>query len=852
MKTENKLILIDSNSLVNRAFYALPPLTNRDGIFTNAILGYMNMLYRLIMEERPTHICAVFDKSAPTFRHEKYAEYKANRKGMPTELAMQIPILQDLLEKMQIKILSKDGIEADDIIGTISKRFKIDTIIVSGDKDVLQLADDTTRIFHTKRGVSDIKQYTPKVLEEEGLSPQKVIEYKGLAGDSSDNIPGASGVGDKTARALLEQYGNIDNIYKNIDSLKGKLKENLLNSRQNVYLSKELATIDTNVDISCSLDDLILKYPFSEEAKKSFQRLEFTKLKFEFSDETKNIPLLIKEEAINTVEVKSEDELRFIVDSIKQGVTVAVFWGEESVSFCFGENEYTIKLTNDLFGNGLNDYSVAEIMSKIYSSDYKNVLFDAKQSTYFMEALGVKAEKPYEDLLLKGYLLNPNIPIKDLKQLLSANGFSDDKNIAYSMLKLNSLLDEYMDKINITKLYREVELPLVECLYDMENAGFLLDKKMLYSLGEEYENELKQLTEKIYELAGEEFNINSNKQLGYILFEKMQLRHGKKNKTGLSVKAEVLEEIEHPIADLLLRYRTIAKLNSTYIEGMKNVISKSSGKVHTVFKQCVTATGRLSSTEPNLQNIPVRKPEGKRLRKMFIPTEGNYLVSADYSQIELRLLAHFSKDEKLIQAYKNGMDIHRLTASKIFNVPFDEVSDEMRSKAKAVNFGIIYGISSFGLAKNAGVSNYEAGLFIKNYFSIYKNVKNYMDENVEKAQTQGYLTTLLGRIRYFPELTSPKYMIREFGKRAAMNMPLQGTASDIIKLAMLNVYRAINKSGLKSKLILQVHDELILDVPKEELSRVEQLLKENMEDVVKLEVPLKINISYGENWEEAK
>jgi len=850
LKANQKLILIDSNSLINRAFYALPPLTNREGVFTNAILGYMSMLNRLINEEKPTHLCAVFDRRGPTFRHKIYAEYKGKRKPMPEELAMQIPLLQELLQKMNIKILSMQGIEADDIIGTIAKRFDIDTIIVSGDKDVLQLADSTTRIFHTKRGVSDVKIYTPKELEEEGLSPQKVIEYKGLAGDSSDNIPGAAGVGDKTARILLDEYGDIDNIYKNIDNIKGKLRDRLIDSKEKVYLSKELATICTSVNIPCELSDLEFVYPFPIEAKQVFQKLEFTKLHFEFSGDENSV--VAKKIVIAAQELKSEEEIKKLVESIKKNTQIATVWGEENVLLSFEGKEYNIKLTNDLFGNGFNDYVVAELVAKLYSSDYINIIFDVKNSMYFMHEFGVEIAKPYEDILIKGYLLNSNKVIKSMDQLLNNYGYLENINSAYNILDVNKVLYDLLEKNHMTKLYREVELPLVECLYNMEKAGFLLDTKMLDELSVEYQEELDKLTKQIYEMAGEEFNIKSNKQLSYILFEKLELQHGKKNKTGLSVNAEVLEEIEHPLAELLLRYRTIAKLRSTYVEGMRNVMSKSSGKVHTVFKQCLTVTGRLSSTEPNLQNIPVRKPEGQTLRKMFIPSKGNLLVSADYSQIELRLLAHYSEDENLIQAYKDCVDIHALTASKIFKTPLNEVTSAMRSSAKAVNFGIIYGISSFGLAKNAGVGNYEAKKFIDSYFESYPSVKKFMDRNVKTAIAQGYLTTMLGRIRYFPELASPKYMIKEFGKRAAMNMPLQGSASDIIKLAMLNVDSALKKQNLKSKLILQVHDELILDVPCEELEQIKVLLKENMENVVVLKIPLLINIASGKNWYEAK
>jgi DNA polymerase-1 len=848
LKTDTKIILLDSNSLVNRAFYALPPLVTREGLYTNGILGFISMLQKLISEQKPTHICAVFDCRAKTFRHKIYADYKGTRKQMPEELVMQMPVLQELLQVMGIKILFKEGSEADDIIGTLAKRFDKSTIIVSGDRDALQLVDDTTVIFNTKRGVSDIKLYNLESLSEEGFTPQQIIEYKGLAGDSSDNIPGARGVGEKTAKTLLSTYGNIDNVYEHIDEIKGKLQERLIESKDMVILSKELATIDLNVDIECGLDDLKFNYPLPIAAKDFMQKLEFKNLinRFEYEEGESSI----KDLEIVTKELTSIIEIEDVVNAIPKGSKICISW-DKDIIIAYDNKEFKIAVSNDLFGTGITDSEVADVLSKLFNEEYTNIFFDAKQNFYNLKELGIKVLMPYEDVLLKGYFINPNKVIKIDTQLISDYGFAGT-NIPSEMLEINTILDNLIEEKELKELYYNIELPLIQCLYDMENAGFKIDTKIMEELNKQYTEELSGLLEKIYELAGEKFNVNSNKQLSEILFDKLGLLHGKKTKTGLSVSAAVLEEIDHPIITLLLRYRTIAKLKSTYIDGMRSVMNKATQRVNTCFKQCLTATGRLSSTEPNLQNIPIRKEDGREIRKMFIPSKGCTLVSADYSQIELRLLAHFSKDDNLLKAYKNNIDIHALTASEIFDTPIDKVDSQMRSSAKAVNFGIIYGISSFGLAKNAQVSNYQAKLFIDEYFKTYPKVKEYMDSNVELAMKQGYLRTLMGRIRNFPEITSSNYNIKEFGKRAAMNMPLQGSASDIIKMAMLRTNKALKDNNCKAKLILQVHDELILDVPDDEVDIVKKLLIDSMENAVNLLVPLTVNVAVGNNWFEAK
>ncbi len=854
----NKVILIDSNSLINRAFYALPPLQINSGLYTNAIHGYLAMLQKLIVEEKPTHIAAVFDCRAKTFRHDEYELYKATRKGMPDELAEQVPVLQELLELMGVKILKKECYEADDIIGTIAKRFDAFTIIVSGDKDCLQLVDDTTIVYHTKKGVSEVKIYDKKSLLEEGFTPMQVIDYKGLAGDSSDNIPGAPGIGAKTATTLLNSYHSIEGIYQNIEQLKGKVKESLLNNKDKVMLSKSLATINTNVDIDCSLPDIAFRYPIDAKAKVKMQELQLRKLmeRFEFAknndialgeEQTLQEPVFGTKVETESILLTSYEKTREELAKIPTGSKIFISWMKEKIIIAYKNFELVIMLSYDLFGEGITESEAGELLKALLSEKYHKIMFDIKHYMHFFLSFNISIEPPYDDILLMGYLVNSNKVVKDEEDLLADYGFGST-NKGSEMLNLYNTLVNKMTEIGVKKLYTEIELPLIRCLYDMEVAGFKIDIEVLEELDKFLTAEISGLLKEIYIIAGEEFNVNSNKQLGVILFEKLKLPYIKKNKTGYAVGAEILEELEHPIIEFLLKYRQMAKLKSTYIDGMRAVINKGTFCVHTSFKQCLTSTGRLSSTEPNLQNIPVKRAEGREIRRMFIPSKDCLLVMADYSQIELRLLAHFSEDEHLVFAYENDIDIHALTASKIFKKPIQEVTSAMRSSAKAVNFGIIYGISGFGLAKNAKVSNVEGRAFIKEYFATYPKVKEYMDNNVILAKKQGYLTTIAGRIRYFPELTSPQYSIRAFGERAALNMPLQGSASDIIKISMLKVDKALKENNLCARIILQVHDELILDTPIEEVPKVKEILKQCMESAIKLKVPLVANVSVGKNW----
>ena len=860
-----KLVLLDSNSLMNRAFYALPPLENKKGVVTNAVYGYLTMFLRLLEDESPTHIGAVFDVHAPTFRHGMYDGYKAQRKPMPEELVLQMPLIHELLEAMGVKIIEKAGYEADDIIGTLAKRFDVPTVIVSGDKDVLQLVDENTEVYHTRRGVTDVKIYTLETLAEEGLTPALVVEMKALRGDASDNIPGCPGVGEKTAKALLDEYKSVRGIYENIDSVKGKLRDKLIENRALVELSERLAEIDTRAPVECGLGELEFKPVYGDEFKAMMNELEFFKLLPRFTGGIKaaksankkkedfsavpaeeTLPFETEQRSYEIVEIDNINTLNGILNSVKDGIFLDV--EKDGIRFSTGDGkEYKSVLSESLLGDGMDPDEALDAFGGILGSGVRKLFFDLKDKMRLYAAHGITIAEPYEDLLLKSYLINSNYSYKSYSELAAAMGYGEG-NVA-AAFEINEKLDEEMKAKELMSLYSDVELPLEKVLFEMERSGFRVDTTVLQELAERYNSELKELTEEIYEAAGERFNINSPQQLGYILFDKLGLEHGKKTKgkTGYSVAAEILEEIDHPVVTLVLRYRKIKKLHSTYIEGIRPLIS-ADGRVHTVFKQCLTTTGRLSSTEPNLQNIPIRTEEGREIRKMFVPDKGNVLVSADYSQIELRLLAHFSGDPVLIEAYKNGADIHALTASKFMSVPIEMVTKEMRRSAKAVNFGIIYGISAFGLAKNIGCFPREAQRFVDKYFETYPYVKGYMDSNVAFAKEHGYIKTLLGRIRYFPELRSPNRNIRAFGERAAMNMPLQGSAADIMKLAMLKVDKALKEGGFKAKLILQVHDELVIDCPAAEADEVKKLLTREMENVVKLKVPLVADAKSGTDW----
>ena len=861
MDKKEKLILIDGNSLINRAFYALPLLKNSEGEYSNAVYGFCNILIKLIETEKPKYFAVAFDLGHPTFRHEMYPEYKAGRRKMADELAVQIPVLKDTLKKMNITFVEQKGIEADDLIGTLAKKFKIPTIIVSGDRDLFQLVDDTTSVWYTKRGISETIVVTPQNVKEVfGVNANQVVDLKSLMGDSSDNIKGVTGIGPKIAIPLLEKYGTVENIYEHIDELAPSYKKHLIEGEEDQKLSKILATIKTDVELNLELEDLTYDFPFKREVYEQFKHYDFFTLlkRDELFDKTE---VKIDAKIVNKKYIKTEKELDDLVKNLSTTNKIALDYLDDCLHVAnskFEENIIKIdknSLNLPLFSlKNENSFTLTEILNK-----FDAIFKDEKIVKYFVDAkrfmhdincdvCGIKFDANICYYLLSGSQKT------DIESAYFAQKFGyDADSVAVSLLSAYEELSKKIADENMTYLFEKIELPLTRVLFDMEQNGFKVDVEALKKVGQEYEEELKILTQKIYIDAGEEFNVKSPKQMAEVLFDKLSIQLPKNTKRSTGV--EVLEKIydQHPIVQKILRFRKIEKLNSTYIEPLIQMAEPKSHLIHTIFNQTLTATGRLSSSEPNLQNIPIRDDEGKKLRKIFVPRDPNgSIISSDYSQIELRLVAHFSKDEKLLEAYKNGIDVHTQTASDIFDVPIELVTDKMRRDAKAVNFGIIYGISEYGLASNINCSRYEAKQFIQKYFETYKGVKAHMDRCVENAKKDGFVTSLCGRKRVIEELNSPNYMTRLFGERAAMNMPLQGTASDIIKIAMINVFNALKKENLKSKLILQIHDELIIDTAEGEEERVKQILKTEMENAFKLDVPLVAQISMGKNWFEAK
>ncbi len=850
-----KLVLLDSNSLLNRAFYALPPMSAVDGRPTNAVYGYVNMLLKIITEVKPTHIIATFDLKAPTFRKKMYSEYKAQRKPMPEELAAQLPIIKDVLASMNINIITLEGYEADDLIGTIAKKCPFETIIVTGDRDSLQLVSDTTKVWLTKKGITEIVEYDIARLAEDGLTPAGVIDLKSLMGDTADNIPGVAGVGEKTAKTLLQTYGDLDGVYAHIDEIKGKLQEKLITNKDMAYLSYQLATINVDSPVEINFDDCVVKDYMNKDSIACFKSLNFKTIVSRFgdsiNDSTENSEKEENKQLANVETIQIEDFAQFnkLMQDLQKKLVITIYVDNDVE--IFADNIcYKIVSSQDLLGSGIDFYEIADEINKLLQNDnVKIILFDAKTNFY---QLRTEKASCYEDVALKVYLLDANRNYKKIEEVIQDYSV-ESGSISYSLYMLNEICDKKMQELGLVDLYKNIELPLINVLYDMERVGVKVDLDLLEELRESFFNIITDLTNKIISYNNNEpFNINSPKQLGEFLFVKLGLKHGKKTKTGFSTNVEVLQSLvgSHPVIEDILKYREINKLLSTYIDGLKPLIV--GGRVHTVFKQMVAATGRLSSTEPNLQNIPVRKAVGRELRKMFIASDGCKIVCADYSQIELRLMAHFSEDENLIKAFNDGLDVHKFTASRAFGVPFEMVSSDMRRRAKAINFGIIYGISSFGLSNDIGISPYEAKRFIDKYFEMYPKVKEYMDNNVIFAKENGYISTLSGRIRYIPEINVSNFQTRSFGERIAMNMPLQGSASDIIKMAMIDVAKKLEDGGFKAKLVLQVHDELLIDCPDDEVIKVERLLKESMENIVKLRVKLEVDVSVGNNWLEAK
>lgn len=852
-----KLVLIDGNSLINRAFYAMPILTTKDGTYTNAVYGFMNMLFKMISEEKPTHIGVAFDLKAPTFRHKLYSEYKGTRKPMPEELRPQIPLLKELLKMMGITTFELEGSEADDIIGTIAKATDVNTIIITGDKDSFQLVDEQTEVHFTKRGITDVEIYNlSNFTQKTELIPSQIIELKALMGDASDNIPGISGIGEKTAKSLLKTYATIENLYEHTDELKGKLQEKIINGKESAFLSKTLATIDCNCGINFDLTKMTYPFPLTNEVKNKFIELEFRSLasKSELFAQAKNEEQEQKNDKVaqKIIQIEQLDNEFFS----KSYTTLALCMTKEKISISDGQNEYEIKTKQNLLDDGFNLSEVLFKLEAFFNENIRLIVFNKKQLKHaVMESIKKEMFFNADDVAIMKYLADYTGREESLMEVIEEYGLSI-KTPAFSLYETYKILEQKLKEEDMSELYSKVELPLSDVLFDMEQSGFKVDYSALIEAGNKYKSILENLEKEIRQLAEEPtLNVNSPKQLGDILFEKLKLGKGKKTKTGYSTTAEILESLEgaHPIISLILRYRQIAKISSTYIEGFKPLIDKRTGLIHTTFNQTLTATGRLSSKEPNLQNIPVRDEEGKEIRKFFVPkSDDRILISADYSQIELRLLACFSECQSLIDAFNNGKDIHTATAMKVFKKEASEITPAIRSRAKAVNFGIIYGMSEYGLAKTLKISNYEAREFINAYFNEYPEVKKYMEQNVEFAKRTGYAKTLLNRKRYIRELTSANYNMRQFGERVAMNMPLQGSSADIIKLAMIGVNKRLKAEKMKSELILQVHDELIIDAYSEEREKAEKILIEEMEGAVKLAVKLTVELGKGKTWFEAK
>ena len=852
-----KLVLIDGNSLINRAFYAMPLLTTKIGTPTNAVYGFMNMFFKMLGEIKPKYVAVAFDLKAPTFRHKMYDSYKATRKPMPEELRPQIPLLKEVLKLMGVTVLEKEGSEADDIIGTVAKHTSIQTVIFTGDKDSFQLVDGETEVHFTKRGITDVEIYNQKnFTEKTGLCPAQIIELKALMGDSSDNIPGIPGVGEKTALSLLQTYKDVDGVYANLDQINGKLKEKIEQGKDSAYLSKTLATIDCDCGVDTNVSKMTIPTVFSSEVKKKFIELEFKSLykKDEwFENSTANETQQTEQSFSPTpvVVLNSSEQLSPLFEK-----TLAITVGVKSINLSDGKSEFVLPVKETLFDEGFNLSDALNAIAPILTGKNKLIVFNKKDlKHYILNCVNIEITAPCEDVSIMKYLADFSGKDETFDEIIIE--YDLEKNTpASSLYYTYQTLLQKTESEQMGELYKKVELPLSDVLFSMEQSGFKIDVNALNLASEKYRTVLADLEKEIRMLADEpNLNINSPKQLGDVLFEKLKLGKGKKTKHGYSTTAEILESLEdaHPIISLILKHRQIQKLQSTYVEGFKPLIEKSTGLIHTSFNQTVTATGRLSSKEPNLQNIPVRDDEGKEIRKFFVPkSEDRILIGADYSQIELRLLACFSGCESLITAFRENQDVHAQTASKVFGVPLSEVTPTMRSNAKAVNFGIIYGISEYGLAKNLKIENYKAREYIDSYFKQYPEVKAYMDKNVAFAKENGYAITILGRKRYIRELLSTNYNMRQFGERVAMNMPLQGSSADIIKIAMLGVQKRLKEENLKSELILQVHDELIIDAFKNERSTVEKILTEEMEGAVSLAVPLTVSLGSGKTWFDAK
>lgn len=838
----NKLVIIDGNSLFYRSFYALPLLANSNGEYSNAVYGFAIQIVKIIQDIKPTHIAVAFDAGKHTFRNDMYSEYKATRKPMPTELKGQIEPLKQMLGLMHIHCCEKLGVEGDDIVGTLAKRFSdTQTIIVTADRDTLQLIDDTTSVYFTKKGTSELYIVDTQTLKSDyGVTPNQIIDLKALQGDKSDNIPGVAGIGEKTAHTLIEKFGSLDDIYQHIDELSGKVKNNLLEHKEDAYLSYRLATIKTDVELDCSLEDCEYIYPFGKDVQDFFKRYEFKTL-------LKKQECFVQEEekpqttSCQKIAVDSQETLKMLHNFIYNTQEFAVFVNNSDVFIADNTKEFAIYANSDY--NIANNVQIAQVVSEIFSCNASKIFFDSKQMKHFVSNQNMILSGDVFDLSIAKHLVD-GVSIKSASDILLDG--EDWEHPAYIIYRLKFEYEKKLNDFGLYNLYKNVELPLVDVLFDMEQTGVKVDTQVLENLSVQYKQEMAGLEQQIFMLAGEEFNINSPKQLGVILYDKLGLNGGRKKSTS----ADRLEALagKHPIIALILRYRKLAKLNSTYIDGFKPHLDFED-KVHTTFKQTLTNTGRLSSVDPNLQNIPVRTDEGRVVRSMFVASsKDNVLIDADYSQIELRLLAHLSGDEYFIDAFNNGEDIHTSTACQVFGVDSASVTREMRRIAKVVNFGIIYGISGFGLANDLGISPKQATDYIEAFYRMHPKVKQFMDNAVNIARETGRVSTLLGRSRKMTDITSNNYLVRSMAERASQNMPLQGSAADIVKIAMIDVYSKLSQHNLKAKLILQVHDELIIDCPLNEVDCVKDIVKDSMENAYKLKVPLTVDIQSSYRW----
>ncbi|TFJ93910.1 DNA polymerase I [Lentibacillus salicampi] len=877
----NKLVLIDGNSVIYRAFFALPLLNNDKGVYTNAVYGFTNMLLKILGDEQPTHMLVAFDAGKTTFRHETYKEYKGGRQKTPPELSEQIPLLKEVLDAFHISHYQLDLYEADDIIGTLSKQAQEkdwDVTVISGDKDLLQLVSNEVTVNLTKKGISDVEPYTPAFMQEKmAIAPEQIIDLKALMGDSSDNIPGVPGVGEKTAAKLLKQFETVDNVYEHLDEVNGKkLKEKLENHKDDAFMSKKLVIIDRDSPIDVSLDKVTYAgYPQAE-VSAIFKSLGFQSLLNRIDGERRD-------------EEEERTELKHIDYTIADEVTADMLGDESAVVLEMLEENYhygriegigVVNQSNAYFIPTETAVESEAFKTWVEDSNRSKVVFDAKKTLVALLNKGIHIRGITFDMFLTSYLLNPAENNHDIPAIAHRMGKTDvlydeevygkgakmrvpeqgilSEHVARKTNVLFQIKDEMKEPLKANEQYellKELEMPLALILGEMEHTGVLVDTDRIKEMGDDLKQRLNDLEQDIYGLAGREFNINSPKQLGPVLFEELELPVIKKTKTGYSTAADVLEQLknEHEIIPKLLLYRQLGKLQSTYIAGLLKVVDSDSNKIHTRFNQALTQTGRLSSVDPNLQNIPIRLEEGRKIRQAFVPSrEGWIMFAADYSQIELRVLAHIAGDEKLVEAFTNDLDIHTQTAMDVFHVDRENVTANMRRQAKAVNFGIVYGISDYGLSQSLGITRKEAKQFIERYFESYPDVKAYMDNIVQEAKHQGYVTTLMKRRRYLPEITSRNFNRRSFAERTAMNTPIQGSAADIIKKAMIDLHEKLQDEKIEARMLLQVHDELILEAPKEEIEQLKEIVPAIMEKTVDLNVPLKVDYEYGDSWFDAK